>query len=78
MKTLIFNNEEIQAERIVKNPDSIIGYNGQTEIFAFRGISDFSGFMLKDGESFDTDELSLEERNRADIDYIAIVTGVNL
>lgn len=61
MKTLIFNNEEYQAERIVKNDANIIGYNGNQEVFSFKGISDFSQFQLADGEVFDID-LSPEAR----------------
>ncbi len=61
MKTLIFNNEEYQAERIVKTNTDIIGYNGNDEVFSFRGISDFSQFQLAEGEVFDTD-LSPEAR----------------
>jgi hypothetical protein len=61
MKTLIFNNEEYQAERIVKTNTDIIGYNGNNEVFSFRGISDFSQFQLAEGELYDTD-LSPEAR----------------
>jgi len=61
MKTLIFNNEEYQAERIVKTNTDIIGYNGNTEVFSFKGISDFSLFQLANGEVFDID-LSPETR----------------
>lgn len=57
MKTLIFNSEEYIAEKIIKNEDSIIGKdtNGK-EIFSFRGIKDFSLFILKDEQQFDTEE----------------------
>ncbi|MEC1744101.1 DUF4376 domain-containing protein [Schinkia azotoformans] len=48
MKKLLVNGEEFEAEQIVQNHDSIVGYNGQTEVFAFRGISDFSQFKLHD------------------------------
>lgn len=61
MKTLIFNNEEYQAERIVKTNTDIIGYNGNAEVFSFKGISDFSLFQLANGEVFDID-LSPETR----------------
>lgn len=49
MKQLIAFEEKFEAQRIVKTGDSIIGYVDQTEVFAFRGISDFSGFEI-DGE----------------------------
>lgn len=56
MKTLHFGGEVFQAERIVKTETSIIGYNGTTEVFAFRDINDFSKFKLENGEEFDLDE----------------------
>lgn len=61
MKKLTVNNETYQAERIVKTNTDIIGYNGNTEVFVLRGISDFTQFKLAEGESFDTD-LSPEAR----------------
>ena len=64
MKTLTVNGEEYQAERIVKTDTGIIGYNGNQEVFAFRGISDFTQFQLASGETFDTD-LSPEARIQA-------------
>ena len=56
MKTLHLDGEVFQAERIVKTDTSIIGYDGITEVFAFRGINDFSKFKLENGEEFDLDE----------------------
>jgi hypothetical protein len=61
MKTIYVNGEELQAERIVKTNTDIIGYNGNNEVFSFRGISDFSQFQLAEGESYDID-LSPEAR----------------
>ena len=61
MKTIYINGEELQAERIVKTDTDIIGYNGNNEVFSFRGISDFSQFQLAEGESYDID-LSPEAR----------------
>lgn len=49
-------NEEYQAERIVKNNTDIIGYNGNAEVFVFRGISDFSLFQLAEGQEWDLPE----------------------
>ena len=57
MKTLKFNNEKYSAEKIIKTMDAIIGQDLQgNEVFAFRGISDFSLFELEDGQEFDLDE----------------------
>ena len=58
MRKLSFNKVVYEAERIVKTDTDIIGYNGNNETFAFRGISDFNEFVI-DGE-FDVefDELA--------------------
>jgi len=59
MKTLKFNNQQFQAEKIIKTDTDIIGQdlNGN-EIFTFRGISDFTLFSLDIGQNFDTTEPS--------------------
>ena len=51
MKTLFISGEELQAERVVKTNTDIIGYNGNTEVFSFKGISDFTQFKLA-GEKY--------------------------
>lgn len=59
MRTLIYIDEQLHAERIVKTSDSITGYNGKDEVFSFHGISDFSLFQI-DGE-WDEPEQSVED-----------------
>lgn len=61
MKQLFFMEEEYEAKRIVKSSDSIVGYYGKSELFAFRGISDFSLFTLAEGQEFDAPEPSETE-----------------
>lgn len=53
MKTLTFNEGQFQAERIIKTEVDIIGVTEGIEVFAFRGISDFSMFALNEGEEWD-------------------------
>lgn len=59
MKILIFidegfQDEEFQAERIVKGEDYIVGYDlDKNELFAFRGITDFTPFSLKNNAEWD-------------------------
>lgn len=49
MKTLIVNGREFRAEKIVKSEQNIIGYDlNNNEVFALKGISDFTGFQLQD------------------------------
>ena len=46
---LIVNDETFQAEKIIKSDVNIIGYDiNNNEIFSFKGISDFTGFVLHD------------------------------
>ena len=58
MKKIKFQSNVFEAEKIVKKNDSIIGYNGKKEVFVFNGISDFSLFILIDGEDFDSEEIN--------------------
>jgi len=61
MKTLIFNNQEFKAEKIIKTTNGIIGKDENNKtVFEFKGISDFSGYTLEEGQIFDTEE-NLEE-----------------
>ena len=77
MKTLNFNKQQFKADIIIKTNTDIIGQDSNgIEVFAFRGISDFTGFTLEDGKEFDAEEPTLEERNRSDIDYILIMQGL--
>lgn len=59
MKKLTFNNETYEAEKIIKTDIDIIGQDSNSnELFAFRGISDFSTFVItnEDGISCDFDK----------------------
>lgn len=77
MKILDFNDEKFEAVKIIKTDTDIIGQDSSgNEIFAFKGISDFSQFTLEEGQEFDTTESTLAESNRADIDYIMLMQGL--
>lgn len=62
MKVLNVNKEEYKAEKIIKSATDIVGkdVNGN-ELFAFRGVSDFTGFTLEEGQEFDIEEPSEQE-----------------
>lgn len=70
MKKLEFLNEIYEAERIVKSANSVIGYIGDTEVFAMRGISDFSDYNLLEGATYDAPHVnpSLAELIQKDLD----------
>lgn len=56
MKTLIFEDEKFEAEKIIKTDNSIIGKNiDNKEVFSFKGINDFSLFTLEEGQEYDTE-----------------------
>lgn len=55
MKKLLFAGQEYEAERIIKNVDSLIGYSSNVIVFEFRGVTDFSFFRLEGGAGFDTE-----------------------
>jgi hypothetical protein len=69
MKTLIINGETYQAERIIKTNTSIVGYNHESEVFAFRGIQDFSQFQLEEGQAWDIDDKAAELVYLLDLDF---------
>ncbi|RXI55553.1 hypothetical protein DP124_01400 [Clostridium tetani] len=64
MKMLLVNDDTLQAEKIIKTDTNIIGYIDNKEVFAFRGIKDFSIFKLENGE-FDTLEEDLQQEINA-------------
>lgn len=65
---LICQGEEFEAEKIVKNSTDIIGYYGDREVFAFRGIKDFDLFELEDGQGYDLDSETKIQLAIADLD----------
>jgi len=72
MKILTFNEEQFKAEKIVKTDKDIIGKDAiENEVFAFRGISDFTGFTLEEGQSFDESEEQINQ-NKLDLMQKAI------
>lgn len=69
MKKLIHLGQTFGAERIVKTADSIIGYDGDAKVFAFRGIKDWSQYQLADGQDWDMDEKAAEAAYLLDLDF---------
>ena len=45
VKQITVNGELFEAERIVATDNSLVGYNGSTEAWSFKGISDWSGYV---------------------------------
>jgi hypothetical protein len=61
MKTLKINGLEFKGDKIIKTKDSIIVLDGNIEVFVAKGITDFSGFSLEEGQTFDIPEPTTEE-----------------
>jgi len=62
MKILKFLGNKYQAEKIVKNENTIKGYINGIEVFSFEGISDFSQYQLLNGQSYDVKEITDKEK----------------
>lgn len=77
MKTLVYNSERLEAEKIIKKSNAIIGYIGETEVFSFKGISDWSLFTIEGGD-FDPNPEREWEQRIADLEaaIAAILGGV--
>lgn len=68
MKILNFNNQQFQAEKIIKTEKDIIGedLNGN-EVFTFRGVTDFSLFTLEQGQEFDINDSEIQAKALAQL-----------
>lgn len=71
MKKLLMNGiyTGYEAERIIKTANAIIGYNGEAQSWALRGIIDLSQFQLADGANWDVDEKAAEAAYLLDLDF---------
>lgn len=58
-----------EAERIVKTFDSIIGYNSDSQVFCYNGISDWSQYQLGEGQDWDVDEQTAKAAFLLDLDF---------
>ena len=78
MKIKCFN-EIIECEKAVKGKDYINIYIGQVDYpsCSYSGISDFSAYELLEGE-WSNPELTKEEVLQGKLDYLAMMTGVDL
>lgn len=51
MKKVIIDGKQFEAEIVIKTDTDIIGYTRDVEVFAFRGITDFSQFQFPEGQA---------------------------
>ena len=78
MKIKCFN-DIIECEKAVKGKDYINIYIGQVDYpsCSYSGISDFSTYEIIEGE-WSYPELTKEELLQAQIDYISMMTGIDM
>ena len=73
-----FLDKVFECEKAVKGSDFIHLYNANGgAVASFEGVSDFNLFTIEGGEWI-APEPTAEEQLRADIDFLAIMTGVAL
>lgn len=75
--TVTFGTQVYECSRAVKNGENGILYLADGGTVEFRGISDWDVFALEGG-SWELPGVTAEEQMRADIDYLAAMTGVEL
>lgn len=72
-----FSGQQFPCAKAVKNGDSAFLYLEDGGTVELRGISDWSVFLL-DGGDWVAPEPTQAERLRADVDFLAAMTGVSL
>lgn len=78
MAKLQIGDEIIECEKVVKGSNYIHIYNNNDySSFTFDGISDFSAYKLLEGE-WSNPEPTKEENLQGKLDYLAMMTGVDL
>lgn len=79
MKIQVYG-EVIECGAVVKTADSIEIFDENGDVLQKDfGIRDFSGYVMVEGEWIDKTMIPTEtEQLRADVDYIAMETGVEL
>lgn len=75
--TVIFSGETFLCEKAVKNNDSAILHLSEGGTVTFSGVHNWDAFSISDGEWSDPD-VTPDEQLRADVDFLAIMTGVSL
>ena len=70
-------NETYDCSKAVRDEDQVTLYLSAGGTVTFMGVSDWDAYSLQGGE-WSPPDVTPEEQLRADIDYIAIMTGVSL
>ena len=72
-----FSDQKFTCTKAVKDGDRAFLYLEDGSTVEFRGVSDWSVFSLNVG-NWETPEPTQAEQLRADVDFLAAMTGVSL
>lgn len=75
--TVTFADEQFACAKAVRNGDNATLFLTQGGTVQFSGVNNWDAFTIQDGDWSDPD-VTTEEQLRADVDFIAIMTGVTL
>lgn len=75
--TLIFAGKTYDCTRAIKSNDKVTLFLTESGTVEFSGVSDWNAFTLEGGE-WALPEVTAEEQLRADVDFLAAMTGVSL
>lgn len=75
--TVTFAGERFSCSRAVRNDDSATLFLDQGGTVEFSGVHSWDAFTIQDGDWSEPD-ITPEQQLRADVDFIAIMTGVTL
>lgn len=72
-----FLDEEFQCEKAIKSGDSATLYLTEGSTVRFDGVHDWTAFELSGGD-WSMPYVTEQEQLRADVDFLAAMTGVSL
>lgn len=75
--TVTFAGEQFTCSKAVRDGDSATLFLDQGGTVAFSGVHSWDAFTIQDGD-WSAPDITPEEQLRADVDFIAIMTGVTL
>ena len=75
--TVTFAGERFTCSKAVRDGDSATLFLDQGGTVAFSGVHSWDAFTIQDGD-WSAPDITPEEQLRADVDFIAIMTGVML
>ena len=75
--TVTFAGESYACKKAVKTETAATLYLEDSGIIKFEGVNNWDAFTLEGGD-WSVPEVTAEEQLRADVDFLAAMTGVSL